>query len=73
MALVARVRRAIEIHRLATPGETVIVGVSGGPDSLCLLHFRPRLASDLSLRLHVAHLTHQLRGADADAHAAYVA
>lgn len=73
MALVARVRHAIQIHRLLTRGETVIVGVSGGPDSLCLLHVLRRLAPDLSLSLRVAHLNHQMRGEDADADAAYVA
>jgi tRNA(Ile)-lysidine synthase len=55
------------------PGETVVVGVSGGPDSLCLLHVLRRLTSDLSLNLHVGHLNHQMRGEDADADAAFVA
>jgi tRNA(Ile)-lysidine synthetase-like protein len=55
------------------PGETVVVGVSGGPDSLCLLHVLRNLAPDLSLSLHVAHLNHQMRGDDADGDAAFVA
>jgi tRNA(Ile)-lysidine synthetase-like protein len=55
------------------PGETIIVGVSGGPDSLCLLHVLRCLAPDLSLNLHVAHLNHQMRGDDADGDAAFVA
>jgi tRNA(Ile)-lysidine synthase len=71
--VVARVRRAIERHNLLTAGETVVVGVSGGPDSLCLLHVLRQLASELSLGLHVAHLNHQMRGEDADADAAFVA
>ncbi len=72
MALVARVRHSIERQRLVMPGETVVVGVSGGPDSLCLLHILQQLAPDLSLGLHVAHLNHQMRGEDADADAAFV-
>jgi tRNA(Ile)-lysidine synthase len=71
--VVARVRRAIERHNLLTAGETVVAGVSGGPDSLCLLHVLRQLASELSLGLHVAHLNHQMRGEDADADAAFVA
>jgi tRNA(Ile)-lysidine synthase len=73
LALLARVRRTIERHRLLMPGETVVVGVSGGPDSLCLLHVLRRLAPEFSLSLHVAHLNHQMRGVEADADAAFVA
>lgn len=59
-------------HGLFSPGEKVIVGVSGGPDSLCLLHVLDRLKGEWSLRLHVAHLNHRIRGADADEDAAFV-
>jgi len=51
----------------------VVVGVSGGPDSLCLLHVLLRLRDEYRLRLHVAHLHHGARGADADADAEFVA
>jgi len=71
--LLARVRRYAQRYSLFSPGETVVVGVSGGPDSLCLLHLLRRLAPELRLWLHVAHLHHGLRGADADADAAFVA
>lgn len=63
---------AIQRYNLITPGETVIVAVSGGPDSLCLLHVLNTLAPDQELRLHVAHLDHGLRGAESDADAAFV-
>jgi tRNA(Ile)-lysidine synthase len=56
-------------HRLLAPGEQVVVGVSGGPDSLCLLHL---LHSFGDLTLTVAHLNHQLRGPDADADETFV-
>jgi len=55
------------------PGDKVVVGVSGGPDSVCLLHILRELSPDLSLTLQVAHLNHQMRGEDADADAAFVA
>ena len=70
--LLARVRQYAQRNRLFSPGETVVVGVSGGPDSLCLLHLLCRLAPELRLWLHVAHLHHRLRGAEADADAAFV-
>ncbi len=66
-------RHAIQRHGLLTPGETVVVGVSGGPDSLCLLHVLRQLSPEFSLSLHVAHLNHQIRGEDSDADAAFVA
>jgi tRNA(Ile)-lysidine synthase len=39
----------------------VVIGVSGGADSLCLLHLLWRLSSHWRLALHVAHLDHALR------------
>lgn len=51
----------------------MLVGVSGGPDSVCLLHILDQLRDSLGVRLHVAHLNHMLRGVDSDADARYVA
>ena len=76
-----QVRRTIETYGLLVPpppppceeGERVVVGVSGGPDSLCLLHVLLRLREEYRLRLHVAHLHHGARGAEADADANFVA
>jgi len=50
----------------------VVVGVSGGPDSLCLLHVLRQLATDYDLKLHVAHLDHCIRGSESQADAAFV-
>lgn len=71
--LTARVERYIERHQLFAEGQGVVVGVSGGADSVCLLHLLRALAAPRSLRLTVAHLNHGLRGADADADAEFVA
>jgi len=67
-----RVRETIQRYGLLTPGDRVVVGVSGGPDSLCLLHLLCCLSVRYRLALHVAHLHHGLRGADADADARFV-
>jgi tRNA(Ile)-lysidine synthase len=69
----SQVRRTIENHGLLARGDGVVVGVSGGPDSLCLLHVLLCLRDEYGLRLHVAHLHHGARGADADADAEFVA
>ncbi len=72
MNILAALRRFVAKHDLFTHGSAVIVGVSGGPDSLCLLHTLKSLAPEYDLQLHVAHLNHQLRGDEANADADFV-
>lgn len=72
MLLVAQVLATIDAHHLFRGGEGVVVGVSGGPDSLCLLHLLHFLAFRYELVLHAAHLNHGIRGSEADEDAAYV-
>ncbi len=67
--LVTAVQTFARRYRLFQSGDAIIVGVSGGPDSLCLLH----VLQQLSLQLTVAHLHHGLRGVDADADERFVA
>lgn len=55
------------------PGDVLVVAVSGGPDSLALLHALARTRRETSLSLHVAHLDHGLRGEESEADAAFVA
>ncbi len=61
-------------ERLIKPDDSIVVGVSGGPDSMALLHLLCELNEKVgwSLHLHVAHRNHQLRGADAEKDAAFV-
>jgi tRNA(Ile)-lysidine synthase len=72
MDLLNQVRQFIERHQLLTRGRPVVVGVSGGPDSLCLLHLLMRLQEECRVTVHAAHLNHQIRGAEADADAEFV-
>jgi len=73
-SLIAQVRTSITVQRLIRPGAPVVVAVSGGPDSLCLLHVLNRLCADLDVdALHVAHLDHQIRGEESAAEAHFVA
>ena len=72
MDFLTNLHRFITRHDLLPRGSPVIVGVSGGADSLCLLHALHALAPDNEWRLHVAHLNHQLRGAEAQADADFV-
>jgi len=72
-ALEQRVLRFIQEQHLVSRQRKLVVAVSGGPDSVCLLHILVRLQEKLGIRLHVAHLNHQLRGAESEADAQYVA
>lgn len=56
-----QVEAYIKRHQLLKKNATVIVAVSGGPDSLCLLHILYRLQDSYNLKLVVAHLNHGLR------------
>ncbi len=65
-ALVQRVRETILRHRMLTPGETVVIAVSGGPDSTALLHVLADLREALGVTLHAAHFDHRLRPGSAE-------
>lgn len=67
-----RVRETIRCHRLLERGDGVVIGVSGGPDSMALLHVLLTLRDEYALSLFAVHVHHQLRGAEADADAAFV-
>lgn len=71
--LIAEARAFIADHQLIQPGAPVVVAVSGGPDSLCLLDLLVQLAPELGITLHIAHLDHQIRGAQSAEEARFVA
>ena len=58
---VQRTHRFITQHQMIHPKETVLVGVSGGADSLALLCALHALRYQLNCQLHVAHLDHGFR------------
>ncbi len=76
-SLLAAVQAAIGEQHLFPDSGVVVVGVSGGPDSVCLLHLLKSLCGPEGpyprVSLHVAHLDHGLRGDAGRADAAFVA
>src|SRR5438105_549085 len=54
---------------MASPGQRVGIAVSGGADSVCLLH----ILFEMGLASRVLHVNHKLRGAESDADAEFVA
>ena len=66
------VRETISVHRMFHRGDSVLVAVSGGADSVALVHVLLTLAVEYSLRPAIAHLNHCLRGSDSDRDAEFV-
>ena len=61
LALINKVKEYISRENLIEKGDTVIVAVSGGPDSFSLLHMLKQISPQFNLKLVVAHLNHCLR------------
>ncbi|MEI3604581.1 tRNA lysidine(34) synthetase TilS [Pseudogracilibacillus sp. SE30717A] len=59
-------------HQLLDRGSTVLVGVSGGPDSMALLHFLNSIKVDWNLNLCAVTVDHQLRKGDSEEDVEYV-
>ena len=70
--LIKRVADTIERHKMLIPGDKVLVGVSGGADSVALLHLMVELRPVMDLQLAVAHLNHGLRTDVSDREAGFV-
>lgn len=70
--LLARVAAEAKAEGWWEPGQTVVVAVSGGPDSMALLHILWRMAQPERERIIAAHVNHRFRGAEADAEAELV-
>lgn len=67
------VERTLIDYEMVLPGDSILVGVSGGPDSVALLHILSELTEKFSIgRLAVCHLNHSLRGKDSDRDAEFV-
>lgn len=65
MEVLERVYTEIARYKMVTEGQRVVVGVSGGPDSVVLLHILYCLEKRLGISLYAAHLNHMFRGEEA--------
>ena len=66
-----KVLNTIEEYGLIDTGDKIVVGVSGGPDSMCLLNILNELKEFLGIEIFVAHVNHMIRE-EADEETAYV-
>lgn len=60
-----KVVKAIERHQMLHPGDTVLVALSGGADSMALLHVLYSLKDRYNIGLIAAHFNHGIRGEEA--------
>ena len=59
--LLDKVKSTIKQHGLIHKNDKILIGVSGGPDSVALLYLLNSLKKEFKLKLHIAHLDHMLR------------
>lgn len=61
MVNILTVEKTIAQYQMLTEGDTIVIGISGGPDSVALLHILLTLKERYKLTLYLAHLNHLLR------------
>ena len=72
-SLIKKVEKTVSEYDMLKENDSVLVGVSGGADSVALIHILNEIAHFFSLKLGVAHLNHSLRGNESDNDASFVA
>lgn len=70
-SVLANIRGTIKKHSMLSGGETVLTGLSGGPDSVCLLQLLHKLRDELMLKLHAVYIDHGLRPDETPAEIAF--
>jgi len=56
-----KVLETIKKYKLIDTNDKIVIGVSGGPDSICLLHILNELKTELNIEIFVAHINHMIR------------
>jgi len=65
-SIIDKVLNTIKYNNLINVGETVIAGISGGPDSVCLVHILNTISSIYNFKIIAVHINHMLRGEEAE-------
>ncbi len=71
-SLVLKIKKTLVDYKMVGRGDTVLLGVSGGPDSVALLRSLIELKQELNIDLAIAHLNHSARGEESDRDAQFV-
>lgn len=64
--LTEQVRKTIEEHNLVKNKQHIVLGLSGGPDSVCLFHVLMMLKRQMDITVHPVHLNHKFRPGEAE-------
>lgn len=70
--LLHKVKETINKYNMIEKGDRILVAVSGGPDSVTLLHVLNMLKDELNISLVIAHVNHMLRDKESDGDEEYV-
>ncbi len=71
--VLSTIRKTAGRHHMIESGDCVLVALSGGADSVCLLDALCKLRETLKIKVAAAHLNHMIRGVEADSDEAYAA
>ena len=67
-----KVMKTMKIHGLADKKQHIVMGLSGGPDSVCLFHILMKLRETLGITVHPVHVNHKFRPGAAERDQKYV-
>lgn len=70
--VIKKFRETVRRLRLVERGDSIVIGLSGGPDSVVLTHLLKRLEKEYQLQLFAVHINHKLRGRESDQEAVWV-
>ena len=70
--VIEKVRKTLKEHDLTGKGQHIILGLSGGPDSVCLFHVLRKLGAETGFTVHAVHINHKLRPLAAERDQEYV-
>ena len=66
------IRETIREHNLIENGDHIVIGLSGGPDSVCLFHVLSVMSEEMDLTIYPVHINHQFRPGAAEEDQKYV-
>ncbi len=70
--LVLKIKQTLADHKMVAAGDILLLGISGGPDSVALLRALFELKQEFGIELVIAHLNHGTRGEESDRDAGFV-
>lgn len=67
-----KVMETIKKYNLINSKDKIVLGVSGGPDSIAMIDILRQIKDEMNFEMYVAHINHNIRGKEADADEEYV-